>query len=67
MREVEKQRAEAARLGCPIEAAKRLLQRRYAPVCSMAVHGGDPSLFQVGHRKNLTQEQLLEMAERSVA
>jgi hypothetical protein len=67
MREVEKQRREEARLACPIESAKRLLQRRYAPVCSMAVHGGDPRLFQVGHRKNLTQEQLLEMAERSVA
>jgi hypothetical protein len=65
VRAVEARRAEDARLACPIEAAKRVLQRRHAPVCSMAVHGGDPDLFQVGHRKDLSRDELLAMAERA--
>jgi hypothetical protein len=67
MRAVQTRRAEEARLFDPIEQAKTTLRRRYAPVCSMAVHGGDPNLFQVGHRKNLTGEELLAMAERIAA
>lgn len=67
MRQVQNQRAEQHRLGCPIEQAKRVLQRRYAPVCSMAVHGGDPNLFQVGHRKDVSREELLAMAEKLAA
>jgi hypothetical protein len=67
VRAVEAQRAEQTRLMCPIEQAKRILQRRYAPVCSMAVYGGDPDLYAVGHRKDVTREQLLAMAERAAA
>jgi hypothetical protein len=67
MRAVEVQRAEQARLGCPIEQAKRTLQRRYAPVCSMAVYGGDADLFIVGNRKNVTRDELLAMAARLAA
>jgi hypothetical protein len=44
----------------PDRAAKRILQRRYAPVCSMAVYDGDPDLFVVGHRKCVTREELLD-------
>jgi hypothetical protein len=67
VRAVEAQRAEQTRLMCPIEQAKRILQRRYAPVCSMAVYGGDPDRYVVGHRKDVTREQLLAMAERAAA
>lgn len=67
MRAIEAERAEQARLSCPIEQAKRMLQRRYAPVCSMAVYGGDPNLFIVGGRKNVTRDELLEMAQRVAA
>jgi hypothetical protein len=67
MRAVEDKRALDARLGCPVEQAKSLLQRRYAPVCSMAVYGGDPDRFVVGSRKDLTREELLDLAARFAA
>jgi hypothetical protein len=56
-----------ARQECPFERAKLLLQRRYAPVCSMAVYGGDPERFQVGQRKDVTRTELLAMAARVAA
>ena len=64
VRAVELKRAEEQRQGCPIETAKTLLRRRFAPVCSMAVYDGDPALFCVGHRKNLTVDELLAMAAK---
>lgn len=61
---IERRREDEARLADPVEQAKLALQKRYAPVCSMAVHGGDPALFMVGSRKDVSRDQLLEMAAR---
>jgi hypothetical protein len=33
----------------------------------MAVYDGDPDLFKVGHRSNLTRDELLAMAARVAA
>jgi hypothetical protein len=67
VRMVENRRAEDARLACPIEEAKRILQRRYAPVCSMAVYGGSPDRFVVGSKRDVTTDELLELAARIAA
>jgi hypothetical protein len=67
MREVESLRVQEHRLNCPIEQAKTLLRRRYAPVCSMAVYDGDPDLFMVGSKKDVTRAELLAMAARIAA
>jgi hypothetical protein len=65
MRVIIEAREQEARLSDPIERAKTLLRRRFAPVCSMVVYDGDPDLFQVGHRKNVTRDELLAMAARA--
>lgn len=63
-RELEAMHRENGRLSDPVEQAKLRLQRaRYAPVCSMAVYGGDPALFRVGRRLNLPAYALLKLAE----
>lgn len=63
-RDMEANLREQGRLSDPIEQAKSKLQRaRYVPVCSMSIYGGDPSLFRVGQKTNLTTDQLLQMAE----
>jgi hypothetical protein len=68
MNQIEDRRAAMARQTDPVEQAKLVLQRaRIAPVCSMAVYDGDPALFRVGHRKNVTKQELLELAERHAA
>lgn len=64
---IRERRAAEARQADPVERAKLTLQRRYAPVCSMAVYDGDPDLFMVGHRRNLTRDELLELAARVAA
>lgn len=64
---IEAENAIQARLSDPVGQAKAKLQRRYAPVVSMAVYGGDPDLFVVGNRKGVTRDELLAMAERLAA
>lgn len=49
-----------------VERAKLKLQRRW-PVYSMAIHGGPAHLFVVGNRKNVTEQDLLALAERMAA
>lgn len=57
-----------ARRSDPVERAKLVLQRaHYAPVCSMAIYDGDPDLFIVGSRKNITRDELIAWAERIAA
>lgn len=63
-RQIQDKRAAEARQTDPVEQAKLALQKRYAPVCSMAVHGGDPALFMVGSRRNLTRAELIELADK---
>jgi hypothetical protein len=64
-RQISDTRAAQARQTDPVEAAKLALQRKgVRPVCSMAVHGGRADLFMVGSRRNVTKEQLLDMAGR---
>lgn len=59
---------EEQRRTCPIEQAKiELRKQRYTPVCSMAVFGGDPALFRVGSRTNVTLDELLAIAARKAA
>lgn len=67
MREVENLRAQEYRMTDPVEQAKTVLRRRFAPVCSMAVYEGDPDRFMVGSRKDVTRDELLAMAARIAA
>lgn len=67
LRAVEQRRADQSRLADPVEQAKSKLRPHYAPVCSMAVYGGDPDLFIVGNRKNLPLSELLRLAARFAA
>lgn len=67
MIELRYRRAAEARAACPIEQAKLILRRRFAPVCSMAVYGGDADLFIIGRRKDVTRDELLELAARYAA
>lgn len=64
---IEREQEMQDRLATPLEQAKAKLQRRYAPVVSMAIYGGDADLFVVGRRKNVTQAELLAMARRIAA
>lgn len=65
MIEASKIVAERERQADPIEQAKTVLRRRYRPVVSEAVLGGDPDRFVVGSRRGLTAQDLLEMARRA--
>lgn len=64
---IEEENERQARLSTPIEVAKSKLQRRYQPVVSMAVYCGDPGLFIVGSKRNVTEAELLAMARRIAA
>jgi hypothetical protein len=65
---IRERRAAGARHIDPVERAKLVLQRHnYKPVVSMAIHGGPTDCFQVGSRLNVTQDELLAMAERLAA
>lgn len=64
---IEAENAIQARLSDPVGQAKTKLQRRYRPVVSMAVYGGDPDIFVVGNRKGITRDELLAMADRIAA
>lgn len=65
MRAVEVQRAEDARLACPVEATKTLLRQKGRVVYSMSVHDGAPDLyFCSGLGKDVTADELAAYAER---
>lgn len=63
-RDLEEAHRQRNRLMDPIEQAKTILrQARYVPVCSMGVYDGDPELFRVGYRCNISRAELLSMAD----
>jgi flagellar biosynthesis GTPase FlhF len=63
LREQERERRQSD----PIEQAKIKLQRRYAPVCSMAIYGGPKHLYVIGQRRNVSEQELLALAEKVAA
>lgn len=61
--------AEEQRRTDPVEQAKTLLRRRYPIVVSMAytAKGGPANEYQVGHKLNVSEQDLLAMAEEVAA
>jgi hypothetical protein len=62
---IESRLKEEARLADPVEQAKTILRRRYAPVVSAEIVNGPAGMFVVG-RKTVSKSEMLEMAERCV-
>lgn len=63
---IEAENALRSKLADPIEQAKAMLRRRYVPVLSAETTGGPAGHFYVG-RKLVTQDEMLEMAEKVAA
>lgn len=57
------------RAACPVEQAKTILRRRHTPVVSMAytAKGGPKDRYQVGNRFDVSEQDLLALAEQVAA
>lgn len=64
--QLEEELREEARRACPIEKAKAILRRRYAPVVSAEIVDGPAGKFLVG-RKIVSERELLAMARKLAA
>jgi len=62
-RSLAEQDERAARESCPIEQAKTILRKRFAPVCDAEIVGGKKGMFVVG-RRTLSKAEFLAEAER---